>query len=177
MEASFVPRSNHGTTDDEEEDELGSMSSFSNDDDDDDEEEGELGGGSRSPVGSSSSDSTEDSSSSSPLFEMSSLMSQLPFKRGLSVHFEGKSQSFTSLSSVKSLEDLVKPERPFRRTNPVLIKSSKSYGWGLATTTTTSSHNKKLSPRGSSRTITKKNYSTGTSKRTTGSSFLGTWKQ
>lgn len=181
MEASFVPQSNHGTMDDQEEDELGSMSSSSLSDDDDgdvdddeEEEEGEHGHG--SGCSSSSDDSNSSSSLEGPLFEMSSLISQLPFKRGLSMHFEGKSQSFASLSSVKNLEDLVKPERPFRRTNQVRIKSSKSYGWGLATTTTTS-HNKKLSPRGSSRTITKKSYSTGTSKRTTSSSFLGIWKQ
>lgn len=111
---------------------IGSFSSFSEDeedqvDDDDDE-------ASSNSVGSSSSSSLDSSSSSSngPLFQMSSLISQLPFKRGLSKHFEGKSQSFTSLSNVKSLEDLIKPERAFnKKRQQQQLKSSKSYGWGL----------------------------------------------
>ncbi|KAJ6809712.1 uncharacterized protein M6B38_162795 [Iris pallida] len=133
MEASLYPQSNHAIMDEkgeEDDDELGSMSSFSDNDDDD-----RVGDGSSNSAGSSSSDFTEDAGSSmeGPLFEMTSLILQLPFKRGLSKHFEGKSQSFTSLSSVKSLEDLVKPERPlllFRSRNRQL-KPSKSCGWGL----------------------------------------------
>ncbi|CAF2121377.1 hypothetical protein BRARA_C01223 [Brassica rapa] len=61
----------------------------------------------------SSSDLTEDddvssSSSNGPLENLSDLMSHLPIKRGLSKFYEGKSQSFTSLANVKSLEDLMK---------------------------------------------------------------------
>ncbi|KAG2297230.1 hypothetical protein Bca52824_043899 [Brassica carinata] len=62
----------------------------------------------------SSSDLTEDdddvssSSSNGPLEDLSDLMSHLPIKRGLSKFYEGKSQSFTSLANVKSLEDLMK---------------------------------------------------------------------
>nr|VDC87751.1 unnamed protein product [Brassica oleracea] len=61
----------------------------------------------------SSSDLTEDdddvssSSSNGPLEDLSDLMSHLPIK-GLSKFYEGKSQSFTSLANVKSLEDLMK---------------------------------------------------------------------
>ncbi|KAJ6839894.1 uncharacterized protein M6B38_310960 [Iris pallida] len=173
METSLYPQSNHGIMDEEEEDELGSVSSFSNDDDQ----------RSSNSVGSSSSDFTEDASSSmeGPLFEMTSLISQLPFKRGLSKHFEGKSQSFTSLSNVKCLEDLVKPERPLslirrRRRSRQQLKSSKSYGWGLDT-------HRALSPKGCSRAIAKKSSrgssfsfsssSSGSSGMKRATSFLG----
>lgn len=53
--------------------------------------------------------------SSTPLQDMSSLLLQLPLKRGLSEHYNGKSRSFTSLSNVKSLEDLAKQENPFNK--------------------------------------------------------------
>uniref|UniRef100_A0A0A9GNF0 Uncharacterized protein n=1 Tax=Arundo donax TaxID=35708 RepID=A0A0A9GNF0_ARUDO len=55
---------------------------------------------------------------------MASLMTQLPFKRGLSRFFDGKSQSFASLAAVGSLEDLVKPPRK-------RLKPSRSFGGGL----------------------------------------------
>ncbi|KAI4981183.1 uncharacterized protein LOC123415205 [Hordeum vulgare subsp. vulgare] len=66
---------------------------------------------------SSSSDLADDASSSSSSsssgdhFEMSALMTQLPIKRGLSMFFDGKSQSFASLAAVASLEDLAKPAK------------------------------------------------------------------
>ncbi|PKA64639.1 hypothetical protein AXF42_Ash007386 [Apostasia shenzhenica] len=47
-------------------------------------------------------------SSNSPLHGLCSLVEQLPIKKGLSKHYQGKSQSFTSLSEVKFLEDLPK---------------------------------------------------------------------
>ncbi|CAH8377179.1 unnamed protein product [Eruca vesicaria subsp. sativa] len=53
-------------------------------------------------------DSSSSSSSNGPLEDLSDLMSHLPIKRGLSKFYEGKSQSFTSLANVKSLEDLMK---------------------------------------------------------------------
>ncbi|RWR78561.1 Oxidative stress 3, putative isoform 1 [Cinnamomum micranthum f. kanehirae] len=107
-------------------------------------------------MASSSSDLSEDASSSftsstpdqlpvSPLYQMSSLMEQLPFKRGLSKHFQGKSQSFTSLSNVRCLEDLAKPDNPYKKK----MKSSKSYAGGL------DSH-RSYTPNASSRTISKK---------------------
>ncbi|XP_010270792.1 PREDICTED: uncharacterized protein LOC104607004 [Nelumbo nucifera] len=74
---------------------------------------------SSSPPGSSSS---SEQLAEGPLYEMSPLMKELPFKRGLSKHFQGKSQSFTSLSDVKCLEDLAKPENPYKK-----MKSCKSY--------------------------------------------------
>ncbi|XP_022724339.1 uncharacterized protein LOC111281045 isoform X2 [Durio zibethinus] len=100
-----------------------------------------LGEYSRTSQGStSSSDLVDDASSSStsnssancngPLYELSQLMAQLPIKRGLSNYFQGKSQSFTSLSSVKSIEELAKKETPYKKK---MTKSCKSYGGGLDT--------------------------------------------
>ncbi|KAK1439280.1 hypothetical protein QVD17_05096 [Tagetes erecta] len=57
------------------------------------------------------------------LGNMSDLIQELPSKKGLSKHFEGKSQSFTSLSKVTCLEDLVKPENPYNKK----MKSCRSY--------------------------------------------------
>ncbi|GKV06725.1 hypothetical protein SLEP1_g18575 [Rubroshorea leprosula] len=79
---------------------------------------------------SSATCSSSSSSSNGPLYELSELMNQLPIKRGLSKFYQGKSQSFTSLASVKSVEDLAK-----KGINPyncrMKIKSTKSFGWGL----------------------------------------------
>lgn len=36
-------------------------------------------------------------------------------RRGLSNYYQGKSQSFTSLASVKSLEDLAKKPNPYKK--------------------------------------------------------------
>jgi hypothetical protein len=44
------------------------------------------------------------------------------YRRGLSKFYQGKSQSFTSLTNVKSLEDFAKPESPYN-------KKLKSYGF------------------------------------------------
>jgi hypothetical protein len=52
-------------------------------------------------------------------------MTQLPFKRGLSRFFDGKSQSFASLAAVGSLEDLPKPAARKR------LKPSRSCGGAL----------------------------------------------
>ncbi|KAA8534891.1 hypothetical protein F0562_029893 [Nyssa sinensis] len=86
-----------------------------------------------SVVSSSSSDVVEEATSSTssspsygPLYELSELMNQLPIKRGLSKYYQGKSQSFASLASVKSLEDLAKKESPYRKK----MKPCKSYGGG-----------------------------------------------
>ncbi|MGI4370295.1 hypothetical protein ACR2V4_27270, partial [Klebsiella pneumoniae] len=73
------------------------------------------------------SSSSSSSSSYGPLYELSELMAQLPIKRGLSKYYQGKSQTFSSLASVKSLEDLAKKGRPHKRK----VKASKSYGGGL----------------------------------------------
>ncbi|RWR90496.1 TPRXL protein [Cinnamomum micranthum f. kanehirae] len=83
-----------------------------------------------------------DQPTSGPLYQMSSLMEQLPFKRGLSKHFQGKSQSFTSLSDVRCLGDLAKPESK-------KFKYCKSYSGDL------DSH-RSYSTKPTSRTISKK---------------------
>lgn len=48
-------------------------------------------------------------------------------RRGLSKFYNGKSESFTALSMVTSIEDLVKKETPYKRK----VKASKSYAAGL----------------------------------------------
>ncbi|CAJ1960727.1 unnamed protein product [Sphenostylis stenocarpa] len=87
-----------------------------------------------SPPSSSSSSSSSSSADDQqlavvpdPLSDMSSIFQQLPIKRGLSKFYQGKSQSFTSLTNVRSLEDLAKPENPYNKR----LKSCKSYGGGL----------------------------------------------
>lgn len=70
---------------------------------------------------SSSLDTTDDASSyyssnsAGSLYDLSDLMSQLPIKRGLSKFYQGKSQSFTSLARVGSIEELVKKESAYNR--------------------------------------------------------------
>ncbi|KAF8651706.1 hypothetical protein HU200_032987 [Digitaria exilis] len=94
------------------------------------EQEEDIGCASSSSSRSSSSDEVEladDASSSGSTtghFEMASLLTQLPIKRGLSKFFDGKSQSFASLAAVGGLEDLPKP--PAKR-----LKTSRSCGVGL----------------------------------------------
>ncbi|XXG60193.1 hypothetical protein AAC387_Pa04g2158 [Persea americana] len=83
-----------------------------------------------------------DQPTSGPLFQMSSLMEQLPFKGGLSKHFQGKSRSFTSLSDVRCLGDLTKPENK-------KLKYCKSYSGDL------DSH-RSYCTKATSRTISKK---------------------
>ncbi|XP_021275824.1 uncharacterized protein LOC110410456 isoform X2 [Herrania umbratica] len=102
--------------------------------------EGDLVEDASSATSSSSSSSL---SSNGPLYELSELMAQLPIRRGLSKHYQGKSQSFTSLARVRSIEDLPKKLIPCR----AKMKSCKSYGWGL------DAHNKSYSPKA---TISKK---------------------
>ncbi|KAI4299673.1 hypothetical protein L6164_033108 [Bauhinia variegata] len=79
---------------------------------------------------SSSSSSSDQLSAADPLSDMSSLFLQLPIKRGLSRHYQGKSQSFTSLANVRSVEDLAKPENPLNKR----LKSCRCYGEGLGET-------------------------------------------
>lgn len=91
----------------------------------------------------SSTNSSSSNSNNGPLFELSELMAQLPIKRGLSKYYQGKSQSFTSLSRAMSIEDLAKKETPYRKK----MKSCKSYGGGLDIKATISKKNS--SARGS----------------------------
>ncbi|XP_004503497.1 protein OXIDATIVE STRESS 3-like [Cicer arietinum] len=60
----------------------------------------------------SSLSSSSSSQSNGPLYELSELMNHLPLKRGLSMFYQGKAQSFSSLGRVQSIEDLAKKERP-----------------------------------------------------------------
>ncbi|WOL09782.1 hypothetical protein Cni_G18535 [Canna indica] len=145
MEVPFVPENSRGfVMPDVEGEELESVSSFYSDDDDDDDDGSVNSSSSSSSLCLPSSSSSDEPLEEGPLFEMSSLISLLPIKRGLSKHFDGKSQSFTSLANVRSLEDLAKPERPLAKRK---LNSCKSYGGGL-------DRHKALSPR--ARTITKK---------------------
>ncbi|XP_042411507.1 uncharacterized protein LOC122001022 [Zingiber officinale] len=93
---------------------------------------------------SSSSDLTDDAlSTEGPLFELSAtLMAVLPIKRGLSKYFQGKSQSFASLSRATCIEDLAKKEAPAWN-NKKGMKAWKISGGGFT-------------PGPCSRTITKK---------------------
>ncbi|KAI4350781.1 hypothetical protein L6164_005197 [Bauhinia variegata] len=75
----------------------------------------------------SSSSSSSSILSNGPLYELSELMTQLPIKRGLSMFYQGKAQSFTSLARVQSIEDLPKKTKPYRKK----MKPCKSYGGGL----------------------------------------------
>ncbi|GLU09471.1 hypothetical protein SLE2022_263310 [Rubroshorea leprosula] len=56
-----------------------------------------------------------DSESSDKNFSMPSLSQLLPIKRGLSKYYEEMSRSFFSLSEVKTVEDIPKPEHPFNK--------------------------------------------------------------
>ncbi|XP_052180860.1 protein OXIDATIVE STRESS 3-like [Diospyros lotus] len=81
---------------------------------------------------SSSTSYSSPSSNGSALYDLSDLMAQLPIKRGLSKFYQGKSQSYTSLWSVRSMEDLAKKERPYNSYRSIRkMKESKSYGGGL----------------------------------------------
>ncbi|WOL02041.1 hypothetical protein Cni_G10760 [Canna indica] len=64
---------------------------------------------------SSSSQSSSSHLGSNGSFDLSLLMAELPIKRGLSKYFEGKSQSFRSLSDVRCVEDLAKEENPIKK--------------------------------------------------------------
>ncbi|KAM7255547.1 hypothetical protein ACFE04_008445 [Oxalis oulophora] len=79
---------------------------------------------------SSSSSTSNNNNNNEALYDLSELLTHLPIKRGLSKFYNGKSQSFTSLSRVTSLEDLAKnKETPYRR--KMAMKPCKSYGANL----------------------------------------------
>ncbi|CAI9763499.1 unnamed protein product [Fraxinus pennsylvanica] len=129
MESFFNQESSHGIKGDKKAlDSLSSSSSSSSSNSIDSSESEDVFEEVNSSGSSSSSPTCESSGSSSssfqPLQDMSSLLQELPVKRGLSRHYNGKSQSFTSLSNVRALEDLAKPENPYNKK----LKSCKSYG-------------------------------------------------
>ncbi|KAK4852897.1 hypothetical protein QYF36_000872 [Acer negundo] len=105
------------------------------------EETGSDSSSSSSSIGSDDDDEINDTNGdfSSSILSLDSLEDSLPIKRGLSSHFSGKSKSFTNLSEVSTVKDLVKLENPFNKRRRVLIanklwskKSSSSssfYSW------------------------------------------------
>ncbi|XP_019446395.1 PREDICTED: uncharacterized protein LOC109349837 [Lupinus angustifolius] len=103
------------------EDSMNSTSSFSS------SELAEYASSSISYLSTSSSSSSSSSQSNGSLYELSDLMNILPLKRGLSMFYQGKAQSFTSLARVQSIEDLPKKEKPYRKK----MKPCKSFGVGL----------------------------------------------
>ncbi|KAK2385387.1 oxidative stress [Trifolium repens] len=74
---------------------------------------------------STSSLSSSSSNSNGPLYKLSELMDHLPLRRGLSMCYEGKAQSFGCLARVESIEDLPKKEKANYRNK---VKSCKSFG-------------------------------------------------
>jgi hypothetical protein len=58
---------------------------------------------------------------SDSIYDMSGMTAHLPAKKGLSMYYQGKSQSFACMSEVRSLEDLQKKEKPRK------MKPCKSY--------------------------------------------------
>lgn len=57
------------------------------------------------------------------------MLTDLLCRRGLSMFYQGKAQSFTSLARVESIEDLPKKGTPYSKR----MKSCKSFGGGLDT--------------------------------------------
>ncbi|GAB4842315.1 hypothetical protein Ancab_012285 [Ancistrocladus abbreviatus] len=74
-----------------------------------------------------SSSSLKSNGGGSSFCDLSVLMNHLPIKRGLSKFYHGKSQSFTSLARVGSIEDLAKDNNKYLKR----LKACKSYGGGL----------------------------------------------
>ncbi|RLM80875.1 hypothetical protein C2845_PM12G07280 [Panicum miliaceum] len=75
---------------------------------------------------SSASSSTVQLDDDGPLYKLSSLVVQLPIRKGLSKYYQGKSQSFTSISDATCVQDLAKKISYSKR-----IKTCKSYSAGL----------------------------------------------
>ncbi|XP_048425785.1 uncharacterized protein LOC103938069 isoform X2 [Pyrus x bretschneideri] len=119
-------------------------------------------------VDDASSPSTSSSCSSSfhshgSLLDLTDLMTQLPIK-GLSKYFEGKCQSFTCLSKVKSIQDLAKKESPYNQRKA--LKGSESYGGGLG------SYRSYTHPKAAISKSKKASTTSSFSSRSRGSSFL-----
>ncbi|PWZ04318.1 hypothetical protein Zm00014a_038473 [Zea mays] len=75
---------------------------------------------------SSASSSTLHLDAEGPLYELSSLLDELPIRKGLSNYYQGKAQSFTSISDATSVQDLAKKVSYSKR-----MRASKSYSVGL----------------------------------------------
>ncbi|KAH7293811.1 hypothetical protein KP509_28G043600 [Ceratopteris richardii] len=106
---------------------LSSSSSFCTPSTSDDEEDENAGNSSASSLLKiASSPPTTISASEGPLDTLSSLTAALPIKRGLSRHFSGKSQSFSSLARISSVTELAKPENPYVKRRRTAAKASDS---------------------------------------------------
>lgn len=136
-------------SDDDDDDEVSSVGSLDSYDDINNISSSHLDSSPNSPF--SYSNNSFPSGAGAALNDMSSLFQQLPIKRGLSKHFDGKSQSFTCLSNVRSLEDLAKPENPYNKK----LKSCKSYV-GLYQKSSSNQNMNKIPRSASSRQISKK---------------------
>ncbi|XP_044959604.1 uncharacterized protein LOC123410731 [Hordeum vulgare subsp. vulgare] len=115
-------------------------------DDDDDAESSPVAGDPTSSSSSSPSDAMQlEGDGGGPLYELSPLLAHLPVRTGLSKYYKGKSQSFTSLSDVKCLQDLAK-----KTTARVCRKASRSSISLHAPGPFSKTIAKKLAPMGSS---------------------------
>ncbi|PWZ32246.1 hypothetical protein Zm00014a_024813 [Zea mays] len=85
------------------------------------EEDEELFETSSSISGDSDDEGHQLSDGEGGAYDLSSVMAQLPVKKGLSRYYDGKSQSFACMSEVRCLEDLRKKETPYKK-----IKTSRS---------------------------------------------------
>ena len=74
----------------------------------DDDAESSPVAGDPTPSPSPSDAMRLDGDGGGPLYELAPLLAHLPVRTGLSKYYKGKSQSFTSLSDVKCLQDLAK---------------------------------------------------------------------
>lgn len=92
------------------------------------------------------------------------------YRRGLSKFYQGKSQSFTSLTNVKSLEDLAKPESPYNKR----LKSCRSYG-GFYESQESSfkSMSRLVSKRGVNSASSRGSCSSLNARKGSGSNFMG----
>ncbi|CAL0323209.1 unnamed protein product [Lupinus luteus] len=85
------------------------------------------------PDNSDNDEDEDEDEVESKLKGLDSLEDSLPFKKGLSSHFIGKSKSFTDLSQVNTVKELEKEENPFNKRKRVLIAAKWSrrsfYSW------------------------------------------------
>lgn len=126
--------------------------------DDDDAESSPVAG---DPTPSSPSDTMQlDGGGGGPLYELSPLMAHLPVRTGLSKYYKGKSQSFTSLSDVKCLQDLAK-----KTTAHIGRNASRSSISLHAPGPCSKTIAKKTAPRGSSGRVPSRAWSRGLSHR------------
>ncbi|CAH9122775.1 unnamed protein product [Cuscuta epithymum] len=119
---------------------------------------GENSSSSSSSSSTISSLDTTDDASSSLSFNLSSLMCQLPIKRGLSKFYNGKSESFTSLSKVTSEQDLAKKETPYKRRKRMKA-AAKSSGAGWDAYKSFTSPKPTITKKASTKKISSSSYS------------------